>query len=574
MPPDAARDRPDSATSPAGPVRQRLAVITTTPVKLLAENEVLLRTRLQAVTIIFLLGFSLFFLRNLLGRTWFDASVSKLTWASHTFLLGFLGSSFALLAGDRKLTYDQLRRLEVWTFGLITGFLAILHYRTILRYSYSEEAIEVLALAKNLTLYSFMLMVIYGLFIPNTWQRAARVVAMLALTPVLVAIAVRVRHHDIYELAPQFLSFEMISDHTVIMLIGAGIALYGSYIINRLRTEVHEARQLGQYRLRQKLGSGGMGVVYLAEHLMLKRPCAIKLIAHGRTDEPRARARFEREVRATAKLSHPNTIEVYDYGHADDGTFFYVMEYLPGLDLGTLVDRHGPLPPARVIFLLRQACGALAEAHAAGLVHRDIKPANLYASTRGGQYDFTKVLDFGLVKAVEGPDSAVLTAEQAVVGSPQFMSPEQASGDEPDPRTDIYALGAVAYFLLTGRPPIEADSPLQVLVAHARDPIDLASIYRPDLPADLVAVVARCLARDPADRFPDAVTLDHALAACVDAGGWDADAAHRWWTLHEPEATARPGGLDPGDDTEVEPDQAPTVVLAGPAVAAVAAPGP
>lgn len=542
-------------------------MLPTGPAPGVAETEALLRPRLQAVVLIFLLVFSLFFLRNLMGRTWFDASVSKLTWASHTFLLGFLSCSLALLIGDRKLSYEQLRRLEVWTFGLITGFLAILHYRTILRYSYSEEALEVLALAKNLTLYSFMLIVVYGLFIPNTWQRAARVVAMLGLTPVLVAIAVRIRHQDIYQLAPEFLSFEMISEHLVIMLIGAGIALYGSYSLNRLRTEVREARQLGQYRLRQKLGSGGMGEVYLAEHLMLKRPCAIKLIAHGRAGDPKALARFEREVRATAKLTHPHTVEVYDYGHTDDDTFFYVMEYLPGLNLGTLVERHGPLPPGRVIHLLRQACGALAEAHASGLVHRDIKPANLYASCRGGEYDYTKVLDFGLVKGIEGPEAAGLSSERTVVGSPQFMSPEQASGEEPEPRTDLYALGAVGYFLLTGRPPFEAETPLEVLVAHARDPVDPPSKHRADIPADLEAVLLRCLAKNPADRPASAQALEAELAACADADRWAAEQARQWWAECEPLAMSRPTLSDDQQDPGAgAPDLVPTVVLATPVV--------
>jgi serine/threonine-protein kinase len=284
-----------------------------------------------------------------------------------------------------------------------------------------------------------------------------------------------------------------------------------------------------------------MGTVYLAEHQLLKRPCAIKLIQTRRAGDPKVLARFEREVRTTARLSHPNTVEIYDYGRTDDGTFYYVMEYLRGLSLADLVDRHGPLPPGRVIYLLRQACGALSEAHAAGLVHRDIKPANIFACRRGGLHDFAKLLDFGLVKTQDavGSDAPELSREGVVTGSPLYMSPEQASGERnPDRRADIYALGAVAYHLLTGRPPFEGRTAMQVMIAHARDPASPPSTIRPDLPADLDAVVLRCLAKCPDDRFDTADELGQALAACADATSWDAEAARRWWT--EVEMAARP----------------------------------
>ena len=200
-----------------------------------------------------------------------------------------------------------------------------------------------------------------------------------------------------------------------------------------------------------------MGEVYLAEHQLLKRPCAIKLIRPDRAGDPRALARFEREVRTTARLSHPNTVEIYDYGRTEDGTFYYVMEYLSGLSLADLVERHGPLPPGRAIYLLRQACGALAEAHAAGLVHRDLKPANIFAARRGGLHDVAKLLDFGLVLPTAEPVAPPSSAGTATIaGSPLYMAPEQATGDaRPDARSDLYGLGAVAYYLLTGRAPFE-----------------------------------------------------------------------------------------------------------------------
>ncbi len=252
--------------------------------------------------------------------------------------------------------------------------------------------------------------------------------------------------------------------------VAGGGSVFGVGVIGSLRREAFAARQLGQYRLGRRIGAGGMGEVYLAEHQLLKRPCVVKLIRPDRSGNPKVIARFQREVRATAKLSHWNTVEIYDYGCTPDGTFYYVMEFLPGMNLGELVERFGPLPPARVIYLLRQACDGLAEAHAAGLVHRDIKPGNIFAARRGGIYDVAKLLDFGLVKPVMDDAPVHLTAEGTITGSPLFMSPEQAIGDaKPDPRSDIYSLGAVGYYLLTGHPPFEGDKPLKVIFAHAHD---------------------------------------------------------------------------------------------------------
>jgi eukaryotic-like serine/threonine-protein kinase len=238
--------------------------------------------------------------------------------------------------------------------------------------------------------------------------------------------------------------------------------------INTLRTEAYRAKQLGQYKLKRLIGSGGMGDVYLAEHQLMKRPCAIKVIRAEKAGDPKVLARFEREVQATAKLSHWNSIDIFDYGRADDGTFYYVMEFLPGMNLAELIRRYGPMPASRVIHLVRQACDALQEAHEVGLVHRDIKPANIFAAVRGGQYDVAKLLDFGLAKPVANLEEDQITQEGTITGSPLYMSPEQAVGDrEPDARSDIYAMGAVIYYLLTGKPPFDDERPMKVLIAHA-----------------------------------------------------------------------------------------------------------
>jgi serine/threonine-protein kinase len=273
-----------------------------------------------------------------------------------------------------------------------------------------------------------------------------------------------------------------------------------------------------------------MGEVYLAEHQFLKRPCALKVIRPGKAVDPRTLERFMREVQLTATLSHPNTVEIYDYGRAEDGTYYYVMEYLPGLSLAELVERHGPLPPARAVYLLRQVCGALGEAHAAGLIHRDIKPSNIFAARRGGMDDVAKLLDFGLVRPAAAARASHLSEEGQILGTPPFMSPEQATGGrELDERGDIYALGAVAYHLLTGRPPFDEAGGIAALIAHARDPVLPPSRVRAGIPEDLERVVLRCLAKDPADRYPDAEGLERALGECACAGEWDQRRAAQWW---------------------------------------------
>jgi serine/threonine-protein kinase len=276
-----------------------------------------------------------------------------------------------------------------------------------------------------------------------------------------------------------------------------------------------------------------MGEVYLAEHRLLKRPCAIKLIRPDKSADPRQLERFEREVQATAGLTHPNSVQVYsvqvfDYGHTPDGTFYYAMEYLPGLNLQELVEGHGSLPPQRVVHLLRQVCGALREAHAAGLIHRDIKPGNVIVCERGRTPDVAKLLDFGLVRDLAG-GSAEQTTEGVIAGTPTYMSPEQAGGVSVDARSDVYSVGGLAYFLLTGRPPFSGMSAMKVVAAHLYEaPVPLSQ-HRPEVPGDLEAVVLRCLAKAPVDRFQDVASLDAALGACESAGKWSLADAAAWW---------------------------------------------
>jgi len=377
--------------------------------------------------------------------------------------------------------------------------------------------------------------------VPKSWRRAAIVVGPLALLPFATLALLALQHPTAMAWlwqqgpdrstpqgrTPRALLFTL--DAMILTILAVG-STYGARTISRLRKQVAEARQLGQYRLGRLLGAGGMGEVYLAEHQLLKRPCAVKLIRPGEATDPRALERFEREVRLTATLSHPNIVDVYDYGRAEDGTYYYVMEYLPGLSLEDLVELYGPLPPGRVVYLLRQVCQALSVAHAAGLIHRDIKPSNVIAARRSGMDDVAKLLDFGLVLPRAGSPMPHLTGEGQVLGTPLFMSPEQVTNSRPlDVRSDIYSLGAVAYVLLTGKPPFDAATAIEAIVAHARDPVVPPSQIRDQVPADLDAVVLRCLAKDPTERFPDAESLEIALGRCMCACSWNKALARQWW---------------------------------------------
>jgi serine/threonine-protein kinase len=303
-----------------------------------------------------------------------------------------------------------------------------------------------------------------------------------------------------------------------------------------IKQEGRGNRQLGNYHLKGKLGAGGMGEVYEAEHLLLKRRCAIKFIRQKNTGDPDLVDQFEKEIQATARLTHWNTVDVFDCGRTDDGTLYYVMELLPGMSLADLVDRYGPLPPDRAVHFLRQICGALGEAHSLGLIHRDIKPGNVFASERGGCCDMAKLLDFGLVKEHQPEEHADTNAEGdgSFSGSPLFMSPEQADArDQEDARSDIYSLGAVAYFLLTGRPPFVKNGLSELITAHRREQPKRPSELKSDIPADVERVVRRCLAKDPGERFQDVESLEGALTACECADSWTKQRAAAWWQAVE-----------------------------------------
>lgn len=305
-----------------------------------------------------------------------------------------------------------------------------------------------------------------------------------------------------------------------------------SGILQARRESSGDIERIGPYRLIRKLGAGGMGEVYLAEHKLMQRRCAVKLIHPEKARNADMRSSFSEEARATASLTHWNTVEIYDYGTAPDGRFFYVMEHLEGLNLAHFLNRFGPMPAGRVTFLLLQLCDALYEAESLGLVHRDIKPSNIFLTRRGGSFDVAKVLDFGLVQSV--PDASIKQDDQhcAVKGSPSYMSPEQATGRPPDVRADIYSLGCVAYSLLAGRPPFVNDNPIMLIVAHATADIPPFEEIGADVPADLAAAVMKCLKRNPADRHQSFRDFYQALEACRCSGTWDRAKAENWWKIH------------------------------------------
>jgi serine/threonine-protein kinase len=306
-----------------------------------------------------------------------------------------------------------------------------------------------------------------------------------------------------------------------------------SRIIYGLEQKVREARQLGQYTLAERIGEGGMGIVYRARHAMLRRPTAVKVLPPEKMGEQNLR-RFEREVQLTSQLTHPNTISIYDYGRTADGLFYYAMEYLDGFTLTELVEVGGPLPPARLSALLRQVAGSIHEAHQIGLIHRDIKPDNIIVCERGGMCDVAKVLDFGLVKDIRESSDPALSQVNAIIGTPHYMSPEAITL----PRSvgvpsDIYSLGATAYYLLVGRHVFQARTLVEICSHHLMTIPDAPSeVLGHPVPEALERLILACLAKNPAERPASAADLERTLATVAETHPWTQETARAWWQEH------------------------------------------
>jgi eukaryotic-like serine/threonine-protein kinase len=506
--------------SAQGGSRLAMAFVEGTRPQFSDETTALLRSRLQAVTLVLSILLAVAFVGNLFS------DYAPLTVVRVIILAAIVGSCFVLRA-SRPFSLVQLRCFEAGLFIALVAQVLLMMGTRLVEFAKLGDAVSLVA-AEHAYLSGWSILIfIYGILMPNTWRRALAVLLPTACLPYGLVLWLRWQVPEV----DAALQADKLGIPIPMPFVAVLVAVFGTHVINSVRREAFKARQLGQYVLKGKLGSGGMGEVYKAEHQLLKRPCAVKLIKPGKATDPQTLARFEREVQATAKLTHWNTIEIYDYGHAEDGTFYYAMEYLPGLDLEQLVKCHGPMPPERAVHFLRQVCKALREAHAKGLIHRDIKPANIIAAERGGVYDVAKLLDFGLVReqVAEKVDPRITKSESAG-GTPQYMCPEQMQAfDRLDARSDIYSLGAVAYYLVTGRPPYLGDNVKEIVEGHARDPVQPPANVNPGVPYDLERVIIKCLAKMSMNRYQDMDSLDKAFSECACAGKWTDENAAAWW---------------------------------------------
>ena len=448
--------------------------------------------------------------------------------------IGAMSASAALWWASRNRAISPSRLL---TLGLIYEIVICFIVALVTFWAYYREY----QLVPNLT-WVVGIIILFPLILPGPPRRmlGAAVVAgampLLALLLLELAGKVSTARGGYFEAA-------------VSSTFAIAFAYMGARVVYGLGREVAAARELGSYRLEERLGQGGMGEVWRARHRMLARPAAIKLIrpaagGNGKVAiSEQAVRRFEREAQVIARLRSPHTVDLFDFGVADNGAFYYVMELLEGLDADTLIRRFGPVPAERAVFLLAQICHSLSEAESCGLVHRDIKPANIFLCRYGEDCDFVKVLDFGLVKAFDEDDEAApaLTRENVVHGTPAFMAPEQAMGRASlDGRVDIYAIGCVGYWLLTGQLVFTAENTMGLLLHHVHSPPAPPSTRTElPIPADLDSLLLACLAKDPADRPQSSRELSRRLGALSGPRAWTQERAREWWDRHQP--AVKPG---------------------------------
>jgi len=388
--------------------------------------------------------------------------------------------------------------------------------------------------------------VVWAVYVPGSTYRTAAHMAVLGV-PVVAGSYVQYRGMDVERWATLVPGLTGASSSDVAASVAYSTAAWwlciclvcvaATSVVHGLRVRLRETQRLGQYTLHEKIGAGGMGVVYRAHHAMLRRPTAVKLMGPAQSGED-APHNFEREVQTTANLTHPNTITVFDYGRTPDGLFYYAMEFLDGATVDEVVAASGAQDPRRVVHTVAQAADALQEAHAIDFVHRDIKPANIMLCTQGGHPDFVKVLDFGLVHDIKADDVSV-------AGTPQYMPPEAFRlAGKIDARSDIYALGAVAYFMLTGEHVFNGDTLDAICRQHlASKPVSPSERLGTQVPAELEALIMRCLAKDPADRPQSASELHDQLRACDGLEPWQPELARRWWSKHGEHVTEHRTGL-------------------------------
>jgi len=482
---------------------------------------------------------------NWLLTNWFQGELAlefqtPLQWAPPTIMLS---SSLIVLVLARS---RWLSPSAVVTVGLV--YMVVFSFCIPLSQYYNAfRGIDPVYLSGDLVGVSAVAlwMLFFTVLVPNK-PRHALIALTLSGSAVPITIALLARYGNAPKLPVEDFIDLFVGPYVFVVL----MSYIAARIIYRLGTDIRRARELGSYKLLDTIGRGGMGEVWRAKHNMLARPAAVKLVRRDLVGSElgavqRALARFEREAQVTASLESPHTVDLYDYGISDDGNFYYVMELLEGVDLESLVSRSGPLAFERVIHILRQACLSLSEAHRRDLVHRDIKPSNIFLCQRAFEYDFVKVLDFGLVKPssdVEPRTEGPVTEAGAVAGTPDFIAPELAVGDEAiDGRSDIYSLGCVAYWLLTGRRVFEKDTPIATIVAHINAAPEAPSTNTEmPIPVEMDSLVLACLSKDPSDRPGTADVLERALSEIRTEKPWTQDRAAEWWQLHFPsEATKR-----------------------------------
>ena len=429
--------------------------------------------------------------------------------------LGLATMGFVLaLMQRRSLSLAALHRIDlIYSVGIGTAFGASAFLQRDLRPS-----------AYASLLYSVFAVYARALIVPSSGLRTA-VTSVATYIPMTISAGVLALTTQEELPGPAYFT-----TYLLLCIVPIWLSSAGSQRIYGLRKQVSYAQQVGQYTLVRKIGAGGMGEVYLAKHLMLRRPTAVKLLP---SDRPEDLERFEREVQEMSELTHPNTVAVFDYGRSSDGVFYYAMEYLDGIDLSRLVRRYGPQPSARIAKILGQVCGALQEAHDRGIIHRDVKPANIILCERGAMPDVAKVLDYGLAKEITANTDV---STQVVLGTPGYIAPEViVDPTKIDRAADLYAIGAVGYYLMTGEQVFQGktaiDICLKTMTAEPVPPSQVAATY---VQPELEAIVMKCLAKKPEQRYASAVELAEALRALPAAKDWDEAEARRWWReVHE-----------------------------------------
>ena len=458
------------------------------------------------------------------------------------------GFACGLLLSPLRLSRRHVRLVEGCLFGFEMLVMLAAQYLSAVDLIDRRDLVDAVAVQKNGVIRTIVLMICCGVFVPRAPAATARIVVTMAAALILCHGFV-MHHADTANLdMDNVANHQIVMSNALFLIMGVALATLAAWVLRGHEGGADGDRdsgpggfgRVGPYRLLRSLGDRGVGHVYLAEHDELKRPCAIKLVRSG---DSVATARFDREVQAAARLLHPNTVSVFDFGRTSDGTAYLAMEFLPGLCVADIVGRSGPMPAGRAVFLGRQICGAIAEAHRQGFVHRDLSPSNVFVSVLGGRCDVAKVLDFGVVGGVAALPDHDPAASGMVAGTPEYVSPEQAVADRSvDGRSDIYGLGAMLYFMVTGRPPFERATPAEVLRAHLSEPVIPPRERRADVPADLEAVILRCLAKRPEDRYADARAVAEALGACSCANDWNEALAEAWWLERASAPAAAPVG--------------------------------